>query len=66
MEYKRVSPWAHIAKELSAEARKKADRDMQLALVFRGAQQEAYASWDAWDKAQDSQGEEPKEKEKEP
>jgi hypothetical protein len=31
-------------------------RDMQLGLIFRAVQEEAYAAWDAWDKALGKEG----------
>ena len=34
-----------------ASARKYAKRRIRLGLIFRGAQQEAYAAWSAWDQA---------------
>src|SRR2546421_10118115 len=49
--HQRISPWAHMADELRVEARRHAQHDMQLGLMFRAAQEEAYAAWDAWDKA---------------
>ncbi|GEM_PF-6959710 len=52
----RISPWAHMADELRVEARKHAQHDMQLGLMFRTAQEEAYAAWSAWDEAMGVEG----------
>ena len=40
-----------FAEACRASARKYSTRRMQLGLMFRAAQEEAYATWDAWDKA---------------
>ena len=51
MASRRISPWAHLADELRAEARELAEEDNQHGLLFREAQWDAYAAWDAWNQA---------------
>ena len=55
MAAQRISPWAHIADELRAEARELAEEDNQLGLLFREAQWDAYAAWAMSDEALDKE-----------
>jgi hypothetical protein len=45
----RVSPWAHIAAELEAEAREHSSQRDKLGDAFQEVQEEAYETWCAWE-----------------
>jgi len=56
---KRESPWAKYDAERRASARKYNDLRNRIRLGFRGLQQEAYASYCAWEQEMDEAEEEP-------
>lgn len=51
----RISPWAHTDDEARASAKKYNELRNQLGLAFRGAQQEAYEQWCAWEREADDE-----------
>ena len=53
MAFQRISPWAEFFEERRASAQAYNDIRLESRQAFRTAQQDAYESWAAWDKAID-------------